>query len=157
MIGAAGLLLYHGAHLKVNVSEEDHGPFHYVFQPVISASHQSVGRITGEIDEMLAGIGVEKTRPMSIYYGDGSAQIGLVVEDVQLNLMLSNGTTTRNLVEDRYAVVSFPWKSPLSYLVGHYKAKVELKNYRSANGYDQAELVTLYQGDSILFMQPVKP
>lgn len=157
VIGAVGLLFYHGALLKVSVSEDEFGPFQFVFQPVIAANPQSADRISREIDEMLAGIGVEATRPMSIHYRDGSAQIGLVVEDVYLNLRLSNGTTVRDIDQVRYAVTAFPWKSPLSPVVGRYKAEPALEAYREAKGYNQSELMTLLAGENILFMQPIMP
>lgn len=127
-----------------------------MFQPQVYVTHQSVGRITREIDDMLGGIGVENTRPMAIYYTDGSAQVGLAVEDVQLNLMLSNGTATRTVPEFKYIVAAFPWKSPLSDIVGYYRVDPELQKYRTMNGYGQAEGMTLHQGDHILYLLRIK-
>jgi len=127
-----------------------------VFQPQVYVTHQSVGRITGEIDDMLGGIGVENTRPMAIYYPDDSAQVGLAVEDVQLSLMLSNGTATRTVPEYQHIAAAFPWKSPLSYIVGYYKVDPELQKYRMMNGYDEAEGMTLHEGDHILYLLRIK-
>lgn len=156
VLGAVGILAFHGIFQNIKVSEQAHGPFQFVFQPQVYVTQQSVGRITGEIDDMLGGIGVENTRPMAIYYPDGSVQVGLAVEDVQLSLMLSNGTATRTVPEYNYIEAVFPWKSPLSDIVGYYKVDRELQKHRAMNGYDQAEGMTLYQGDHILYLARIK-
>lgn len=152
LAGATGMLFYHGAFTKVEIAEERHGPYRLVFRPQIYVTRQSEARITEEIDTMLSGIGVEKRQPMAVYFSDGSAQVGVSVEDVQLNLTLSNGTTTRTIPGEDYMVARFPWKSPLSPMVGYYKVDPVLNRYRETLGYVQTEDMTLYQGDHILYL-----
>ena len=156
LAGTAGTLYYHGAFQEVVITEETHGPYRFVFQPQVSVTSQSVGQITDEIDAMLAGIGVEKRRPMAIYFPDGSAQVGLSIEDVELSLMLSNGTATRTVPESEYMSALFPWKSPLSFLVGYYKVDPVMQAYRLKKGYPGAEAMTVYEGDHILHLQRIK-
>ncbi|MBO6596952.1 MAG: hypothetical protein JJ921_14745 [Pseudomonadales bacterium] len=70
--------------------------------------------------------------------------------------MHSNETATRTVPEVDDMAAAFPWKSPLSYMVGYNKVDPEMQAYRLSKGYSNAGAVTVYEGDHILHLQPIR-
>ena len=155
VLSAVGLAGYHGALSPVLISEESLGPFQFVYRPVVSVNHQKVTRLTSEIDLMLASIDVEHRKPLYVYFPDGSAQIGLKVDGVELDLTLSNGTRVQTIPEQEFLVARFPLRSPLSSFVGRMKVDVALAEYRRVKGYEASGVMTLYDGKTIIYLQSV--
>lgn len=49
----------------------------------------------------------------------------------------------------------FPFKHPLSFVVGFLRVAPALSAYRAAHGYRDGPSYTLLEGDTILYVQPV--
>ncbi len=156
VISTVGLAGYHGAFSRVALSEQSLGPFQFVYRPVSSINHKEVAHISSEMGLMLASIDVEHRAPLHIYFPDGSAQIGFQVEDVELELALSNGTRVQIIPEQEFVIARFPRRSPLSPFVGRMKVDPLLADYQITNGYTASEVMTLYDETTITYLTSVR-
>lgn len=105
---------------------------------------------------MLTSIDVEHRAPLHIYFSDGSAQIGFQIEDVELELALSNGTRVQIIPEQVFVIARFPRRSPLSPFVGRMKVDPLLADYQITNGYTASEVMTLYDETTITYLTSVR-
>ncbi len=61
----------------------------------------------------------------------------------------------REIPAGLFLTVRFPWRSPLSFVAGYFKVDPALARHRAARGYLKVEALARYDGDTILYMQPV--
>jgi hypothetical protein len=158
-VALLGLAAYLGLFLSVSISEEDRGPFTFVYQPVSRdpgepVDVQTVGQVTDDIAAMLDGIGLTVREPLQVYQPDGAVEVGFSVDADIRGLRLSNGTTMRVIPRQSMLATRFPWRHATSFMLGDLKVNPALKAYRESNNLAETEAMTLYEGSSILYLQP---
>jgi hypothetical protein len=52
-------------------------------------------------------------------------------------------------------VARFPWKHPVSFVVGYFRVVPSLHLHREAHGYQDGPSYTVNLGDTILYVQPI--
>jgi len=150
-----------GAFTRVRVEERSVGPHHFVYRTMHGADPVQVGLITDQVGEALRAAGVTQLQPLDLYYPEGSRErneIGFAVgeADAARAASLDASFLQRTLPAEAALTVRFPWKHPLSYVVGALRVIPALRAYRAANGYQDGPSYTLHDGDTILYVQPIR-
>ena len=156
VLGGAGYLgLFHGVH----VEEGQCGPFKFVYREMSGANMKKVREITDSLAALPTAQGISQRKPLNVYFPDGSAQIGFAVEGAPEAKLaaLSGEAKIRDIPAGRCMKAEFPWKNPMSFMVGYMKVDPALKKHRESHGYKKVEAMTLNldQEKSILYLQPV--
>lgn len=154
LLGLAG---YFGVFTSIKVTEEEMGPYRLVFRSIPLVTAQEVGEATDKMGAMLDQIGVTEKAPMQVYYSDGNAEIGFVIGDDIRGLILSDGTTVKTLPRQTMMTAVFPWRHATSFVLGQFKVEAAFEQYRQEQSLPEAELMTVYRGNQILYLQPVRP
>ena len=157
---SVGALAYLGAFASVVVEERTMGPFHFVYRTLDGSDPRRVGEITDRVGMALRAAGVTKIRPFDIFYPEGAGkpnEIGWEVaeEHAQSLATLGSAYLQRTLPAQPCMVARFPWKHPLSFVVGFLRVDGALRAHREANGYQAAPAYTLNEGKQIAYIQPV--
>lgn len=153
LVGAGYLGFFHGVH----VEEVECGPFKFVYREMSGTNMKKVGEITTALAGLLDAQGIQQRKPLDVFFPDSTAQIGFAVEGVPESKLaaLSGETKIRDIPAGRCMKADFPWKNPLSFMVGYMKVDPALKKHRESHGYKKVEAMTLNQGKSILYLQPI--
>lgn len=146
-----------GAFRTVVIGERLQGPSTLVYREMTGNNMKTVGDITTALAGVLDGAGITQRKPMDVFYPDGRAEIGFEVEGAAAPKLaaLGDGIKSRDLPVQRYMYTIFPWKNPASFMVGFFKVDKALAEYRKAKGYKKVEAMTINEGNTIVYLQPI--
>jgi len=148
---------YMGAFERIDIAEKDQGPFTFIYRDMAAGDMGKVGEITTALDSLLKSQGVTRRKPLDIFFPDGRGEIGFAVDGAlpeQLTT-LADEAKVREIPVQRCMVAEFPWRNPISFVVGYFKVEPALAKHRSAHGYKKVEALALNNGDVIVYMQPI--
>lgn len=151
------VLAYMGAFERIEISEKDQGPFTFVYRDMSAGGMSKVREMTTALDLLLESRGVTHRRPLDVFFPDQRGEIGFAVEGAlpaQLTLLAAEAKV-REIPVQRCMVAEFPWRNPLSFVVGYFKVDPALAKHRNAHGYKKVEALALNNGDVIVYMQPI--
>jgi hypothetical protein len=154
----AGLLGWMGAFSQVRVQELDMGPYPFVYVQYAGTEFSRIGELTEALGARLQAAGFTARKPAQIYYPQGRGiqnQIGFVVDRAVGPEVLGTDSFFRSVPATRSAVARFPFRNPLSYVVGHYRVDAALREYRREKGYEERYAMVILEGDTIAYLQPV--
>jgi len=156
---AAGAWL--GAFARIRVEERVAGPHRFVYRTLRGTSPREVGRITDEVAAALRAAGAKPVQPLDLYYPQGSGnenEIGWTVDDTDAARVAAPGAALvqRTLPAEPAMTVRFPWQHPLSYAVGALRVIPALRAHRELHDYQDGPSYTLHEGDTILYVQPIR-
>ncbi|HKQ98316.1 MAG TPA: hypothetical protein VJV75_10605 [Candidatus Polarisedimenticolia bacterium] len=159
VVAVTALAFYMGCFRRVTISEETRGPFTLVYRDMAAGDMKKVGEITSALDTLLSGAGVAKRKPLDVFLPDGTGEIGFAVEGVPAETLarLGGEAKVKEIAAQRCMVAEFPWRNPMSFMVGYFKVDPALTGHRTAHGYRKVEALALNDGDRIIYMQPVVP
>ncbi len=154
---AVGAAFYMGAFHRVEITEENRGPYTLVYRDVAADRMGDVGEVTTALDTVLETHGFGDRKPLDVFFPDGRGQIGFSVEGVSGDQLgaLGDAASVKVIGAQRYLVTHFPWRNRLSFMLGYMKVDPALTAYRDAHGYKKVEAIALNDGDTIVYMQPV--
>ncbi len=146
-----------GAFQTVVIGERLQGPTTFVYREMTGNNMKTVGDITTGLAKVLDGAAVTQRKPMDVFYPDGRAEIGFEVEGATHTTLasLGDGIKVRELPVQSYMYTIFPWKNPASFLVGFFKVDKALAAYRKSHGYKKVEAMTINEGKTIVYLQPI--
>jgi hypothetical protein len=150
-----------GAFARLEVVEQELEPRRFVYRAMTGADPREVGRVTDQVNAALREAGVTPLAPLGVYYPAGSAQpneIGWTVDETHAARLsgLDPSLLHRTLRREAAMTVRFPWRHPLSYVVGALRVIPALRAHREAHGYQDGPSYTLHAGDTILYAQPIR-
>ena len=149
-----------GAFSVVTVQEQDLGPYSFVYVQDTTTEFRKVGQLTKALGDRLDAAGFPQRQPAQIYYPTGRGiqnQIGFIVDRTVPFELLGAETFFRPIPSQRYMVARFPFRNPLSFLVGYFRAGPALAEYRQQKGYAEGYTMVILEGGSIVYLQPVAP
>ncbi len=148
---------YMGGFHRIEIEEIHVGPFKYVYREIVAAEIKKVKEITTAVAESLHSKNVTVLQPFDLYKPDGSGQIGFLVKEFEpLKLKtLEPEIKSRIIPAQLCMVTTFPWKNPLSYIIGYLKVDPEFKAYREKHGYKEVWAATRHDGEIITYIQPI--
>ena len=156
----AGLLGWMGALSGVQVQEQDMGPYPFVYVQDTTTDFSKVGQLTEALGQRLEAAGFRQREPAQIYYPPGRGiqnQIGFVVDRAVTKEVLGTDTFFRPVPVQRCLVARFPFRNPLSFLLGSLRVEPALGRYRQQKNYGDTQVMVILEGDSIVYLQPVAP
>jgi len=159
IVATGAFTAYLGAWQRISVVEGEQGPFTLIYRDAAGSDMRQVGKITTDLDSLLARQGVDHRRPLDVFAPDGHAQIGFAVEsltDVQRAALLREAQV-REIPSQRCMAAEIPWRNALSFVVGYLKVDPALARHRDAHGYKKVEALVLNNGASLLYFQPIVP
>jgi len=158
LLAVLAFAVYMGVFSTVAIVEEDQGPYTLVYREMSGNDLKQVGDITLALNTLLGERGIPHRKPLDIFFPDGRAEIGFAVEGVSAAQIagLSDQAKVREIPAQRCMVARFPWRNTLSFIVGYLKVDPALTNYRGAHGYPKVEAYSLDDGETIVYMQPVR-
>ena len=148
---------YMGGFHRVVIEEIYVGPFKYVYREIVAAEIKKVGEITTAVADSLHSKDVTVLQPFDLYKPDGSGQIGFLVKEFEpIKLKALEPTIKSRIIPAQLCMVTtFPWKNPLSYIIGYAKVNPEFATYREKHGYKEVWAATRHDGDIITYIQPI--
>ena len=154
---ALAAAMYMGAFSRVDIAEQVRGPFTLVYRDMAAGDLNKVGEITTALDSVLGSAGLEHRKPLDVYFPDGRGEIGFAVEAASPEQLTALGdqAKVKEIPAQQFMVTEFPWRNPMSFMVGFYKVDPALADYRLAHGYRKVEALALNDGDVIVYMQPI--
>lgn len=156
-VAALAAAAYMGAFEHIEISEKDQGPFTLVYRGMAAGDMSKVGEITTDLNSLLASQGVTRRKPLDVFFPDGRGEIGFAVEGAspeQLAALKANAKV-REIPVQRCMAAEFPWRNPMSFMVGYFKVDPALAKHRSAHGYKKVEALALNNGNVIVYIQPI--
>ena len=118
---------------------------------------KQVGEITTALNLLLESAGIARRKPLDVFFPDGRGEIGFSVEAASADQLRALGDKARikEIAAQRFMVAEFPWRNPMSFMVGYMKVDPALADYRRAHEYKKVEALALNDGKTIVYMQPV--
>jgi hypothetical protein len=156
LVVVLGGLGYMGAFGAVNVEEREMGPYLFVYVQEATTDFSKVGQLTENLGQRLEEAGFDQRKPAQVYYPPGRGiqnQIGFVVDRPVALAVLGAETFFRPIAAQRYMVASFPYRNPLSFMLGYFRVEPVFKAHREAKGYPETNATVILEGDSILYLQ----
>ena len=100
-----------------------------------------------------------RLRLLPLPLGPGPSDIGFIVQPKDLDKALAARHTLlhRTIPAQRFLTAAFPYRSPLSFMVGYWKVDPLLRGYRAAHHLQRSWAATMNEGPTILYLQPVVP
>jgi hypothetical protein len=157
----AGTLVALGAYLgafeKVVIEERVTGPFSMVYGEAKGSDAKVVGEITTALQADLERAGIGHIEPCDVFHPDGHSEIGFLVapRDTAFLASLAPGWQRRVIPAAPSMTVRFPWKSPLSFVVGFMKVDPALRSWRASHGYRAAPAYVIHEEETSLYIQPI--
>lgn len=155
---AAGLG-YMGLFSPVKVEERDVGPYEFIYVQEETTDFGKIGELTEALGQRLEQAGFTDRRPAQVYYPTGRGiqnQIGFVVDRAATREVLNIDTFYRLISAQRCMTARFPYRNPLSFVLGHLRVEPAFRSYREAKGYAQTHATVILENDHILYLQPIE-
>ena len=148
-----------GAFRSISIAERSAGPFLLIYREMDGTDMRQVATITDRIAALLDAHHIDRRKPFAIYFPGGRAnQIGFVVDgsDETALRAVASDAQVRTIAAETVMTTEFPWRSPLSFVVGYMKVDPALTRHRAAHGYIRTEAYAMNDGDRIVYMQPAR-
>ena len=158
LVAVAGLLGWLGAFAKVEIREQELGPYAFVYVQETTADLAKVRQLTQELGARLDASGFTERQPAQVYYPTGRGiqnQVGFIVDRTVPFELLGAETFFRPIPPQRYMTARFPFRNPLSYVVGQFRVEPAFAQYRQERKYAESSALVIHEGDHILYLQPV--
>ncbi|HMV25661.1 MAG TPA: hypothetical protein PLH27_00790 [bacterium] len=158
--GLAIYAVYMGVFVSITIREQRIGPYHFIYKEMHGTDAREVGKITTELRLLLTNNGFTNIAPLDIYFPDQKPNhIGFMADDARVEAIITTDSLLkyRNIPEQRCMTTGFPYRNPMSYLVGYIKVDAALSKYRETHGYKKTEAGTIHQDENILYFQPIIP
>lgn len=164
-----GVLVYHGFFTTPRVAEKEMGPYTVAVKRV-AGPYYKVGPTMMEVDAYLRELGLEPTKGIGLFYDDPAtvaesdlrSDMGDVLEGVDEEALakIKEKYEVKDIPAVRSAVVTFPIKSMLSYMIGPMKVYPALSAYWKEKGYatdTEGYSMELYDvpGKTIYYIMPI--
>jgi hypothetical protein len=143
-LSVLGTLYYHDFFSSPQVVEKEMGPYTIVTKRFVGAYHK-VGPTMDEVDSWLRENGVESTKGVGLYYDDPAeteeielrSDVGNIVENVNEETLVKirERFEVKEIPKTESAVIEFPIKSPLSYMIAPIKSYPVLTQHWIEKGY----------------------
>lgn len=153
-----GGLGYMGAFAAVKVEEREMGPYLFVYVQESTTDFGKIGELTESLGKRLEEAGFEQRKPAQVFYPTGRGiqnQIGFMVDRPVGRQILGFDTFFRPIAVQRYMVARFPYRNPLSFVLGYFRVDPAFKAHREAKGYPETNATVILEGDSIHYLQRV--
>jgi len=160
-------LLFHDFFNKPKIEEKEVGPFKAVVKRFIG-SYYKVGPTMTEVDGYLRKIGLSSTKGIGIYYDNPGktsqdklrSDVGDIIGQVGEPVIkkIRQKYEVKEIERQKAAVVTYPIKSFLSYMLGPMKVYPAIDEYFRKNGYSNYSFaIEIYDiaNKKILYMMPV--
>ena len=152
-----GFLWYMGYFGSYEVDVRSMGPYNFVYEEYTGSYAQS-GSVFTQVHDILLEDGIGTTVWLGIYYDnpvevsdhDLRSELGSIVDEVQVTI-LPEDYNFKIIDATEYAVVKFPYKNMLSYMLGPVVAYPVLEEYFSDDA-DFEYTIELYTEDAIYYM-----
>ncbi len=153
-----GILSYLGGFRTITIEEKQMGPFHFVYREMMGTDMSQIGIITNELNDVLLKRRCATHKPFDVFYPDGHAEIGFVVDEPEYSRLSAADTSylRKEIPGQRFMTTTFPWKMVMSYMVGFMKVDPALEEYRKQHGYRKTWAATRHDDDIITYFQPIE-
>lgn len=151
--------VYMGVFRRVSIDEREVGPFTLIYREVPGTSMKRARQVTGDLVAVLEARGVANRVPLDVFHPDDrQSESGFAVEAAASRLVAvaESGVQIKEMPRQRSLVTEFPWRNPLSFVVGYLKVDPALARYRARHGYVKTEALALNDGSTIRYIQPVR-
>ena len=148
----------HGAFRSVVITEQELGPYEFVYHTAPQGNFGAIRRITMDIEGDLRRVGIEDMQPFDVYPSSpGPSDIGFILQpkDLDKALAIRHTLVHRTIAAQRFLTAVFPYRSPFSFIVGFWKVDPRLRHYRDEHHLRRTWAATLNQGPTILYLQPL--
>ena len=152
IVGAYGYL---GGFRSITIEEKQMGPFHFAYREMVGTDFSKISEITTALDAELRDKGVTTLHPFDLFNPEGGGEIGFVVSESEAEQLLNSSIRIKTIPMQQCMVATFPWKNPMSYMVGFMKVDPALEAHRKKNGYRKTWAATRHDGDTITYLQPI--
>jgi hypothetical protein len=152
------ILSAHAAFRSVVITEQDLGPYEFVYATAPQGTFGAIRRITVAIEGDLSRAGIEDMKPFDVYPSSpGPSDIGFILQakDLAKALAIRPTLVHRTIAAQRFLTATFPYRSPFSFIVGFWKVDPRLRRYRDEHHLQRTWAATLNQGPAILYLQPL--
>lgn len=159
LIMLVGLSVYLGLFSSIKLEEQEMGPYPFVYVQEASTDFGKIGQLTEALGERLETTGYTNHKPAQLFYPTGRGgqnQIGFVVDRPVGLDVLGAEIFFRLIPSQRYAVVRFPFRNPLSFMVGYFRVDPAFKEYRKTKGIPETSAMVILDGNTILYLQPLE-
>lgn len=160
-----GLLGYYGAFRRVEIGEEEVGPFHLAFKENVG-DYRATGTIVPQVQGALAQRGFGATERFAVYFDDPKttkkeelrSEAGCIVQasDAARVEGLGDEIRYREVPRQQAVVARFPFKGFLSVFMGVFKVDPALKAYRSQHAYRQVPVMVIYGDTELTYIAPIE-
>ena len=149
---------YMGCMGTYEVEVRSMGPYNFVYEEYTGPYTQSGPVFTRVYDSLLedgigtnVGMGLYYDNPDEVAQDELYSELGSVIDDIQATV-LPEGYNSKVIDSTEYAVVKFPYKNMLSYMIGPIMVYPVLNEYfgNEENGAEYA--IELYTQDAIYYM-----
>ncbi len=166
VIGALVYCSYIGMFTKINITEEQMGPFYFVYAPY-KGDYAKVGPTMDKVRARLESeFGIKPMRAMGIYYSDPrsvktadlKADVGFLLEKSYETLAdsIMKKMWVRIMFQKNYMVAEFPMKNKTSIMAGIMKVYPEVTKYMKLKGYKPVPAIEIYEKDRIIYAFEIK-
>jgi hypothetical protein len=155
-----GGLAWLGAFTGIAVEERDMGPYGFVYVQEASDDFGRIGQLTEALGARLEQAGLRERKPAQVYFPAGRGiqnQIGFIVEQKPVNEVLGAETFFRPIPVQRYMVARFPFRNPMSFMIGGARVSGAFERHRAARKYGETQALVILDGGTILYLQPIEP
>lgn len=154
----AGAAWYMGAVSSYEVEVRTMGPYNFVYEEFTGPYEQS-GPVFDRVYNDLLEDGIGTTVGMGLYYDNPDetsaselySELGAVIDDIQA-ATLPEGYSVKVVDATEYAVVKFPYRNMLSYMIGPMVVYPVLNDYFGDQESSAEYAIELYMQDSIYYM-----
>jgi hypothetical protein len=157
-------LWYMGYFNTLTVSEQEAGPFTYVYERFVGP-YWETSKVFLKVEGRLKADGIPVEKALGVYYDDPAqvaeeklrSDCGLVIAEKDISKVQSHGSKydLATMQKKRSVIVEFPVKNKLSYMLAPMRGYPELKKYALEKGYKMAMPYELYEKDKILFIMEI--
>ena len=159
LIGASW---YMGCMGSYEVDVRSMGPYNFVYEEY-TGSYAESGEVFTRVYENLLEDGIGTTVGMGLYYDNPAdvsdedlySELGSIIDDVQATI-LPDSYNFKVVDATEYAVVKFPYRNMLSYMIGPMVVYPVLNDYFGGDESGADYAIELYTQDAIYFMIEVE-
>lgn len=146
---------YLGGFRSITIEEKQMGPYLFAYREMVGTDFSKVSEITTALDAELRSKGVTTLQPFDLFNPEGGGEIGFAVSESEAEQLLNSSIRIKTIPMQQCMVATFPWKNPMSYMIGFMKVDPALEAYRKTNGYRKTWAATRHNGDTITYLQPI--
>jgi hypothetical protein len=160
----AVFLWYMGLLNTLQVSEQEAGPYTYVYEKFVGP-YWDTEHVFQKVDSSLKAEGIATDKAIGIYYDDPAkvakeklrSDCGFVLQEKDLSKVpdLKKKYHVATMPMKKSIVVEFPKRNKMSYLLGPMKGYPGLMKYAQEKNYKMAMPYELYAKEKILYIMEI--